>query len=271
MILQACQIEVSEDIERNLQRILDAIDHASGEPTLALLPEYALSGPPALDGERAVDPGRLAELIERVVSRTKTTSTLHLFLPTLEHADRGWYSAVHYIQGGSIIGTHRKTVITEGEGRVLLRGETLSIFDVDGIQVAPLICAEANGAELSSLLSMRGAEVILHPTYPDMPPPVDSSTIDRVDPWSLPLYDIMAIRARTRAFTEQYYHVTTLPAELGYRSFIVAPDSQVVARAASGEPTVLRTEMERARYVLRESEFFEQRRRVFEAVTVKQP
>jgi len=69
---------------------------------------------------------------------------------------------------GELVAKHRKTTPAAFEvaadGRPVTKGDKLKVFEIEGIKVGILICWEALFPELSRVLALKGAEVLLFPT-----------------------------------------------------------------------------------------------------------
>lgn len=65
---------------------------------------------------------------------------------------------------GAIVGEYRKTHLPPNELWWVREGNTLPVFDLDFGRVGILICYDMMFPEAAQVLSLKGAEVVLHPT-----------------------------------------------------------------------------------------------------------
>ena len=68
-------------------------------------------------------------------------------------------------RGGVIIGENRKVQLPANEAWQVAAGDAFEVFDLDFGRVGVLICYDMMFPETARVLTLRGAEVIFHPTF----------------------------------------------------------------------------------------------------------
>ncbi len=149
---------------------------------LLSFPELFLSGYDLTDARTAHD---LAEAIQRDhildrVGRAAQQNGLAIICPYPEAATvagerRHYDSIVVYGPNGEILKNYRKTHLWGGDERANWsfgyvypeEGEAYSVFTVNGMRVGVLNCYEAEFPELSRILALKGAQLVVIPTAAD--------------------------------------------------------------------------------------------------------
>jgi len=253
------QIPLSSDIASNLGTILEYIRRAAeAGADLVVFPEYALSGVPLPEVLVAPRAARLRAAVECVVECCSNVA-VRCILPSLWY-DAGWRSSAFVIDAGAVRLRHDKAVLSQSERELLRAGERVSVVDLDGVRFGLLLCAEGNGSELLAVQSFAGAQVIIHASAPDSLP---GSTLEGDDLWTIPIAALFPVRSRVRAFGEQVWIISALPAGCGSRSKVVAPDGGVVAFAESEQAGLIPATIDPAAFPFRHHHTFARRQEVF--------
>jgi predicted amidohydrolase len=229
-------------IERNLQRIADAVDRAEADHVDHLvLPELALTG--YLVDKRFCDAAvtidgpefdRLRELSRRV------SISIGLIEET---PDALFYNSAVFLEAGQVVHVHRKIYLpTYGvfdERRYFGAGWDVSAFDTACGRMAMLICGDAWHLPLAYIAAHDGADVLLILAA--------SSTQGLID--ATPCDDAWRWMCRSYALTLSCFVVfANLAGRSGEHdfwggSFIVGPDGNLIAQSPTAEPDLVAADL----------------------------
>ncbi len=135
------------------------------EASLVLCPELFMSGYHIADRIPELAESRDGPFARRVAEIARATDTAVAYGYPEMTEGRIYNSAVCIGRDGTMIANHRKLVIPPGpEIRYFTAGDRLTLFDLDGIRMALLICYDIEFPEAARAASLAGAEVILAPT-----------------------------------------------------------------------------------------------------------
>ena len=167
----------------NLDVLKDVARRAAGHGVhLLSFPELYLTGYDVTDADIA---HALAENIQRErildgVANTAKANDLAIICPYPEAAtvagERRYYDSIAVFgPDGESLKNYRKTHLWGGDERSLWafghvyaeEGEPYSVFEVNGVRVGVLNCYEAEFPELSRILALKGAQVVVIPTAAD--------------------------------------------------------------------------------------------------------
>lgn len=170
-------------VRANLAVLKAVAERAAGLGVhLLSFPELYLSGYDVTDAETA---HQLAEDIQRqgILGEVAATAKAHglaMICPYPEAADvageRRYYDSIAvYGADGRLLKNYRKTHLWGGDERNNWsfghvhpeEGEAYSVFEINDIRVGVLNCYEAELPELSRILALKGAQVVVIPTAAD--------------------------------------------------------------------------------------------------------
>lgn len=141
---------------------------------------------------------------------------IHLVFGFTERAETGCYNAAALIDDtGTLLGVYHKTHLMHHDLRYL-PGQSLSVWQTRLGQIGILICADRRWPEAARTLKVRGAEVILNPTY---------GVWHLANEWWM----------RTRSYENELFICFTHPNV----SLITDPSGEVAAKLQSNLPDVL--------------------------------
>jgi predicted amidohydrolase len=149
--------------EQRLQRLQDAI---SGQQLdLVVCPELFMSGYNVGDAliDLAQTPdGPFARAIA-ALSRSHGTAIVYGYP---ERAEHGIYNSVLCIDStGALLANHRKLLLPPGfESRYFEAGQDLTLFELNGIRCAFLVCYDVEYPESVRAAAEAGAELVIVPT-----------------------------------------------------------------------------------------------------------
>jgi predicted amidohydrolase len=170
-------------VRANLERLTVVAERASGLGVhLLSFPELYLSGYDVTDAAAA---HQLAEAIQEqgVLEEVAAAAKAHqiaIICPYPEAAEvagaRRYYDSIAvYGADGGLLKNYRKTHLWGGDERnnwsfgyvYPEEGEAYSVFEVNGVRVGVLNCYEAEFPELSRILALKGAQLVVIPTAAD--------------------------------------------------------------------------------------------------------
>jgi len=175
VIIRIAQIKVapiSRQLQANHDRLIAILDEvASHQPDVVITPEGYLDGYVAMDpavtretiADYAIDPATSA--YTREISAWAAAHNAWFVLGCARAAPEGVYnSAVIFNRSGQITGIYDKTHIQTHDVKYV-PGQDLPIFDSDFGRFGVMICADRRWPETVRTLALKGARVILNPTY----------------------------------------------------------------------------------------------------------
>ncbi|MEW6242909.1 MAG: carbon-nitrogen hydrolase family protein [Bacillota bacterium] len=233
-VASAVQISASPmAVDDNMEKVISWYREvrSSRNADLIVFPETVTTGfnPGNRAGElwELVDtiPGKLTERIEKEMKR----SGGYVVFPTYERGSLPGvvYNAAVLIGSEGIVGVYRKTHPFPGEKCWVTPGQEAQVFETSLGRIGMIICYDGDFPELSRLLKLKGAEIIVRP----------SAFLRDHGLWSL--------TNQARAYDNQVWVVATNSIgtdAAGYHYFghsmIVSPHGQVVASARGVEESV---------------------------------
>jgi predicted amidohydrolase len=150
--------------DHNLQTALRALREAEARGvTFAVLPECAISGYAIPSRDEAE---RLAEPIPGPSTAALTdhcrATGMHVACGLLERDGERLYNAAVLIGPGGLMGKHRKGhLVPIGADAFVAHGEDLPVFEVPGARIGMLICYEVRFPEISRVLALKGAQMLV--------------------------------------------------------------------------------------------------------------
>lgn len=161
------------DVEGNLAACVAQLDRAAAAGSdLVVFPECALSGYMLSDEESARNcadrvPGRLTGTLSAACQRMR----LHCVVGMLETEGSTLYNTAVLIGPEGVIGRYRKSHIAcIGVDCFTAPGnETYEVFDTPIGRIGLQICYDWRFPEITRVLALEGAEMIIHPTNSPVP------------------------------------------------------------------------------------------------------
>lgn len=220
--------------DKNMGKIITwlrkAVDHCN--PELVVFPETITTGfATGLSKEALWDlvdciPGRYTDQIAKVAKELG----VYVVFPTYERGEkRGdiYNSAALISSQGEVVGVYRKTHIYPPEKQWVIGGTEAEVYDTPFGKIGMIICYDGDYPELSRVLGMKGAEIIVRP----------SALLRSFEIWNLTncarAYDnhvyVVGVNAVGPDATGNYYFGN---------SMVVSPIAQRIALATAGESIV---------------------------------
>lgn len=161
MTVASVQMEVTDDLDVNLNRILEGIDAAKEEGArVVLFPEMALSG----FGEAAVAANwdRLPEAQQQIAIRAAAQKMYVLYGSATESgAEKPYNTAILVGPDGAEVTRYHK-MFPEGW---FTPGDHLALFEIDGVPCTMMICHDERFPELTRIPVMAGAKICFYISY----------------------------------------------------------------------------------------------------------
>lgn len=251
--LALCQIKVENEKEKSIYKALRMLQKAAeGNADMAILPEMF---------NCPYDTGNFSSYAEtsdnsptlKAISETAKQLGIYVFAGSIPEMDNGKiYNTCFAIdRKGRIIGRHRKMHLFDidvagrirfMESDILTRGDNVTIVETEFCKVGMAICYDIRFPELSRLMALGGAELLVLPGAFNL--------VTGPAHWE--------ILIRTRALDNQFYVAAASPArdmEASYKAYgnsmAADPWGNVLCRAGEGEEIVFadisKYEIERVR------------------------
>lgn len=148
-----------QTIDEHLAYVLALVDEAGRRGSdVACLPEDVLFQ--RADGEPVDGP------IHQAFGARARQHRMNLVVPIIEEREGNRYNAsLIFDRAGTLVGRYDKTHLIRLE-RIefgLLPGNGLPVFELDGVTIGVMVCADALHPEVARTLALRGAKIIFFP------------------------------------------------------------------------------------------------------------
>jgi predicted amidohydrolase len=160
------QVSFFRNTEWTILRAIGQIAHAGrAGARLGVLPELFCFA----EGEVAADPAAAAELSRSVLTRVSKAAAeagLYVAANLVEEDGRGrFYSTVFLVDdAGATVHTYRKTHLTDADRAWATPGDEITVAHTPIGAVGAMIGEEVWVPEVSRVLALEGAELVVHPT-----------------------------------------------------------------------------------------------------------
>lgn len=152
-------------IEENLDRMTSFVRDASGRGAdIVCFPELSITGYVVKDPERVCSSRLFEEILQEVLHRARRYGIL-LLAGAVEYRDGGGGPFITHIVAGpeGLLGLYRKTHLSPQERETYLAGDEIEVFSCMGASFGVQLCYEAHFPEISTLMALKGAEIIFVP------------------------------------------------------------------------------------------------------------
>lgn len=233
-VIAGVQIAIEpNNVKKNIEKVVKWLNKAAEEynPDLIIFPETITTGfATGLSKEELWDLVDTVPAISEEVSKAAQKNKVHVVFPTYTRGEKMgdvYNSSILIGSNGDIIGVYNKTHIYPAEREWALPGETADVYDTPFAKIGMIICYDGDYPELSRILAMKGAEIIVRP----------SALLRSFEIWKLTnaarAYDnhvyLAGINATGPDATGTYYFGN---------SMIVSPIAQQLALATAGETII---------------------------------
>ena len=231
-----CQLDpVLGDLPGNEARISAAIsDAVSAGADVVVLPELATSGYMFADAAEA----RVAALAEDSPQFARWCALLGDSIAVLGFCelgtDGGLYNSAAVLQAGGVTSVYRKTHLWDREKLIFTPGEQLPpVLETRHGVLAVMVCYDLEFAELTRLVAVAGAEMIVAPVnWPQFPRPAGEHPGEVITAMSTARLNRVAVAVCDRAGVERGQSWTG-------GTVIVDPDGWIAADAGPGVGTAV--------------------------------
>jgi predicted amidohydrolase len=220
-------------IADNLKKIELAVRAAARHRAdVVLFPECAVTGYDCDFG--SLQPAEVAAVL-KVIRGLAALHSVNLLVGSPVFRKRRWQNClVVFDRKGRIVSCYAKCQLTEGDRRFFSPGNSIALFDLDGVCATAIICHERRYPELVRLAVMAGAKVLFHPNAG-----LDPLSISRRKRGGR---DGIAVRAFENAI--YYVFANSVGPQRGGKwsagdSKIVAPDGRVLRLANNSDEAVI--------------------------------
>ena len=162
----ACVCMYSEvgEVEKNIERAEVLIDKALSQGAeMVCFPELSVSGYILNSPASIYDWRYCQEVIERIVNLARSKNVL--LMAGLIEVEESQGPFISQIVAGprGLIGIYRKTHLSPMEQGNFQAGEEIKVFNYDGVTFGIQLCWEAHFPEISTIMALKGAEVVFMP------------------------------------------------------------------------------------------------------------
>lgn len=212
---------------QRLEKLAAILEQQSQAQPLNLLvcPELFMSGYAVGDAlPELAEPvnGAFAQQIRLIAQRTNTAI---VYGYPERDGEVTYNSAACIAADGELLANHRKLMLPPGfETDYFTAGSSTTLFDLNGLRCAILVCYDAEYPEAVRAMADAGAQVVIVPTA-------------LVDSWPVVAHKVMPTRAFENGVWLLYANHAGREGSLNYlgESCIVSPDGQDAARAGADE------------------------------------
>lgn len=159
------QVSYFHNQEWTITRAVGQIAHAAAQgATLGVLPELFCFKP----GEVAADPAAAAVVSERVLETICSAAKEHslwVVVNLVEESDEGAHHSTAYLidHSGTVVFRYRKTHLDHADLQWARPGDDIEVAHTEIGAIGMMIGSEVWVPEVMRLLTLRGAEVVVHP------------------------------------------------------------------------------------------------------------
>ncbi len=163
-IAAVCMNSTPGEIERNLAQVESFVSRAAAESVdIICFPELSVSGYVTEDPDRLYPASLFEEIVDRISDLAGATGLLILAGAIEIPPDGSPYIAQIVAGPQGLLGCYRKTHLSPPEKRAYAAGQTLGLFHYGGVTFGLQLCYEAHFPEISTVMALGGADVILMP------------------------------------------------------------------------------------------------------------
>lgn len=231
--LAAVQMKFAPTLDGNLAKIETAIRHAvRRRADVVLFPECATTGY-ACDFSK-LRPAEVRTALARVGELAAEHRVNVLVGSPVFRGGKLENCLVVFDRRGEVIHCYAKCQLTAGDRRFFRPGNSIALFELDGVSATAIICHERRYPELVRLAVMAGAKILFHPNAG-----LDDLAVSRRKRGGR---DGIAVRAFENAI--YYVFANSVGPQGGGKwsagdSKIVAPDSRVLRLADNANEAVI--------------------------------
>jgi len=167
----AAQIYVGNNISKNLERIIKAINHASANNAeVIVFPECAVTGYPPFEKQHplSMDKNAIARALMEICTAAKKKQ-INVIVGSISFKGRNAYNTAYAINlNGQITATYNKVQLVkgaDGDEPYFCPGNNFVTFNIKGIKCSMLICLDARYPEIYRFLANNKVRVVFQLFY----------------------------------------------------------------------------------------------------------
>ena len=164
LVAAVCMHSEPGEVDKNLERMESFVHEASERSAGAVLfPELSVSGYTLKEPEKIYDLARSRRILEKIV-RMAHDARLIIMAGMVEILQEGRPYISHVVASPSgLLRVYRKTHLSPPEKEKYREGDSLDVFHERDLTFGLELCYESHFPEISTVLSLKGAEVLFMP------------------------------------------------------------------------------------------------------------
>ena len=164
LVAAVCMHSEPGEVDKNLERMESFVHEASERSAGAVLfPELSVSGYALKEPQKIYDLARSRRILEKIV-RMAHDARLIIMVGMVEILQEGRPYISHVVASPSgLLGVYRKTHLSPPEKEKYREGDSLDVFHERDLTFGLELCYESHFPEISTVLSLKGAEVLFMP------------------------------------------------------------------------------------------------------------
>jgi N-carbamoylputrescine amidase len=164
LVAAICMHSEPGEVEKNLDRMDSFVQEASGRSAhVVLFPELCISGYTLKEPEKIYDVAQSRRILEKIVRMAHKTKLIIMAGMVEILQDRPPYISHVVACPDGLPGLYRKTHLSPPEKDKYGEGDSLNIFRERDLAFGLELCYESHFPEISTVLSVKGAEVLFIP------------------------------------------------------------------------------------------------------------
>ena len=164
LVAAVCMHSEPGEVDNNLER-MESFVHEAAERSagVVLFPELSISGYTLKEPEKIYDQARSRRILEKIVLMAHDAKLI-IMAGTVEILQEGRPHITHAVAGpNGLLGLYRKTHLSPAEKAKYREGDSLNAYHESGLTFGLELCYESHFPEVSTVLSLKGAEVLFMP------------------------------------------------------------------------------------------------------------
>jgi len=164
VVAAVCMHSEPGEVEKNLERMDSFVREASEKAAHAVLfPELSISGYTLKEPQKIYDLARSGRIVEKIVHMARDEKLI-IMAGTVEILQEGRPHIMQVVAGpDGVLGLYRKTHLSPPEKEKYGEGESLDVFRAGDLTFGLELCYESHFPEISTALSLKGAEILFMP------------------------------------------------------------------------------------------------------------
>jgi N-carbamoylputrescine amidase len=163
-VAAVCMNSTPGEVERNLVQVESFVSRAAADSVdIICFPELSISGYATENPDRLYSASLFHRIVDRI-SDLAGAAGLLILAGAIEIIPDGKPYITQIVAGPQgLLGCYRKTHLSPPEKKAYAAGQTLGLFHYGGVTFGLQLCYEAHFPEISTVMALGGADVILMP------------------------------------------------------------------------------------------------------------